>query len=124
MAQPSPMSVTNPGSLRLAVKLVLANNRASGYPAQRFSQITQEGDHPDLLRVCEELVMSANAFAYMEKAVTNYNGFLTLEDCVARWGGEWGFSAQAVEYASASAETFDRLVGYQRWVTEGEARDG
>ena len=104
--------------------MVLSNNRALGYPSQRFSQITQEGDNPDLLRLCEELVMSANALAYMEKAVTNYNGFLTLEDCVARWGDEWGFSAQAVAYARASAETFDKLVGYQRWVTEDEALDG
>ena len=109
MAQPSPQSVTNPGSLRKAVKMVLSNNRALGYPAQRFSQITQEGEHPDLLRKCEELVMSANALAYMEKAVTHYNGFLTLEDCVARWGGEWGFSAQAVEYAK-KREQFGRPI--------------
>ncbi len=124
MAQPSPQSVTNPGSLRRAVKMVLSNNRALGYPSQRFSQITQEGDNPELLRLCEDLVMSANALEYMEKAVMNFSGFLTLEDCVARWGTEWGFSAQAVEYAQASAETFDKLVGYQRWVAESEARDG
>ena len=124
MAQTTPQSVTNPGSLRRAVKMVLSNNRALGYPSQRFSQITQEGDNPELLRLCEELVMSANALAYMEKAVTNYSGFLTLEDYVARWGDEWGFSAQAVEHAQAAAETFDRLVGYQRWVTENEAPDG
>lgn len=124
MAQPSPQSVTNPGSLRGAVKMVLSNNRALGYPSQRFSQITQEGNNPELLRLCEELVMSANALAYMEKAVTTYSGFLTLEDYVARWGTEWGFSPDAVEMAGASAETFDRLVGYQRWVVESEACDG
>ena len=124
MAQPSPQSVTNPGSLQRAVKMVLSNNRALGYPSQRFSQITQEGDNPELLRLCEELVMNANALAHMEKAVTTYGGFLTLEDYVARWGIDWGFSAQAVEYARASAETFDKLVGYQRWATESEARSG
>ena len=124
MAQPSPQSVTNPGSLQRAVKMVLSNNSALGYPSHRFSQITHEGDNPELLRLCEELVMSANALAYMEKAVTSYSGFLTLEDCVARWGDEWGFSKQAVEHAQASAETFDKLVGYQRWVAESEARDG
>lgn len=116
--------IANPGSLPNAVQNVIENNIGLGYPTGGFIQVTLRGNHPDLLRVCEGLIMSPKALAYMERAVTDYSGFLTLEDCVARWGDEWGFSAQAVEHAQAAAETFDRLVGYRRWVTENEARDG
>ena len=120
----APKTITNPGSLQNAVWRVRENNAALGYSAIRFRQATQEGYHPDLLRVCEELTLNPNAFAAMENAVTTYSGFLTLEDYVAVWGTEWGFSAQAVEHAKASAETFDRLVGYRRWVSESEASSG
>ena len=116
--------IAKPGSLQNGVRNVIDNNACLGYPSVGFRHATQEGYHPDLLRVCEELTLNPNAFAAMEKAVKTYSGFLTLEDYVAIWGAEWGFSAQAVEHAKASAETFDRLVGYQRWVTANEASDG
>ena len=117
-------TIANPGSLQNAVQNVIENNTGLGYPSLGFKRATLDGSHPELLTVCQELIASSRAVAAMEDAVKQYLGFLTLEDCVARWGTEWGFSAQAVEHARASAETFDRLVGYQRWVSESEARDG
>ena len=117
-------TIANPGSLQKALWSMRENNDALGFRAMRFRQLTQDGYHPDLLRVCEELVLNPNAFAAMEKAVKTYSGFLTLEDYVAVWGAEWGFSEQAVEHAKDSAETLDRLVEYRRWVADNEARDG
>ncbi len=111
-------------SLQRAVRNVIENNAALGFPAVRFRQATQEGQHPELLRVCEELILNPSAFAAMERAVQQYPGFLTLEDYAARWGREWGLSALAVEHARASAEAFDRLLGFRRWIAEGEAVDG
>ena len=116
-------TLAKPASLQNAVRNMIENNTGLGYPSMGFKRATQDGHHPDLLRVCEELTLNPNAFAAMEKAVTTYSGFLTLEDYVARWGREWGFSAQAVEHAKASAETFDKLVGDRRWVTANEASD-
>ena len=124
MNERAPKTITNPGSLQNAVQNVIENNARLGYQTGRFVGITQGGHHPDLLRICDGLILSSGALRSMEKAVQTYPGFLTLEDYVARWGREWGFSAQAVEHAKASAETFDRLVGYERWVTESEASSG
>ena len=95
-----------------------------GYPSLGFKRATLDGSHPELLAVCQELVASSRAVSAMEEAVKQYLGFLTLEDYVAIWGTEWGFSALAVEHAKASSEAFDRLLGFQRWIADIEARDG
>ena len=117
-------TIANPGSLSNAVQNVIENNIGLGYPSLGFRKATLNRSHSELLSVCEDLIANSRAVSAMENAVKDYSGFLTLEDCVARWGDEWGFSAQAIEYAKASAETFDRLVGYRRWVAEGEANNG
>ena len=117
-------TLANPGSLQNALRSVIENNFGLGYPSLGFRKATLNRSHSEVLSVCEELIASARAGSAMEKAVTTYSGFLTLEDYVARWGTEWGFSAQAVEHAQASAEAFDKLVGYQRWATESEAHSG
>ena len=121
MTQPAPSHLAHPGSLQNAIQEVIRNNSALGYNPTRFDGATHGGSHPDLLKVCEGLITGPNAFAAMERAVRDFPGFLTLEDYVMRWGPEWGFIAQAVEHAKASSETFDKLVGFRRWVTESEA---
>ena len=117
-------TIANPGSLQNAVRNVIENNTSLGYPSLGFKRATLDGSHPELLAVCQGLIASSGAVTAMVEAVKQYPGFLTLEDYVTRWGGEWGISAQAVEHARASAETFDRLVGFRRWVADNEARDG
>lgn len=124
MSDRASKTIDDPGSLENAVRNVIENNAGLGYPTGRFVGVTQGGHHPDLLRICDGLILSSGALRSMEKAVQTYPGFLTLEDYVARWGADWGFSAQAVEHAKASSETFDRLVGYQRWATDSEASNG
>ncbi len=118
------MTIANPGSLQNAVRIVIENNTGLGYPSLGFKRATLDGDHPELLAVCQELIASFRAVTAMEDAVKQFPGFLTLEDYVMRWGPEWELSSQAVEHARASAETFDRLVGFRRWVADIEARDG
>ena len=118
------MTIANPGSLQNAVRIVIENNTGLGYPSLGFKRATLGGSHPELLAVCQELIASSRAVIAMGDAVKQYPGFLTLEDYVAIWGTEWGFSTLAVEHAKASSEAFDWLLGFQRWVTESEARGG
>ena len=121
MNEQAQKTMTNPGSLQNAVRKVLENNTALGYPSVRFKKATLEGSHPELLTVCEELIASPGALAAMERVVEKYRGFLTLEDYVMRWGPDWGFSPGTVDIALASADTFDRLLGFRRWVAESGA---
>ena len=74
--------------------------------------------------VFEGLIRSATAIEAMETAVQNHPGLLTLEDYVMRWGAEWGLTAETMELARASSESFDKLSGYQRYITEGETSLG
>ena len=120
MTQPAPSHLADPGSLQNAVQEVIRNNSALGYNPARFDGATHGGSHPDLLKVCEGLITGPNAFAAMERAVRDFPGFLTLEDYVMRWGSEWGFTSAAMEHAKASADTFDLVVGRQRWAADGE----
>ena len=57
----------------------------------------------------------------MLKAVQEYDGLLTLEDFVMRWGSRWGFNSLLVETARDSASMFDRAAGCKRWMAEDEA---
>ena len=118
------MTIANPRSLQNAVRIVIENNTGLGYPSLGFKRATLGGSHPELLAVCQELIASSRAVSAMEEAVKQYPGFLTLEDYVARWGPEWGFRPETVEIAGAAAESFDKLLGFQRWVADIEARDG
>ena len=118
------MTIANPGSLQNAVRNVIENNTGLGYPSLGFKRATLDGSHPELLAVCQELIASSRAVSAMEEAVKQYLGLLTLEDYVMRWGSEWGFGPETVEIAGASAEAFDKLLGFQRWLAESEARGG
>ena len=124
MIERAPKTLNDPGSLENAVRIVIENNTGLGYPSVGFRRATLDGSHPELLTVCQGLIASHLAVSAMEDAVKEYGGFLTLEDFVMRWGHAWGFGPETVECAGASAEAFDKLLGFQRWVSEGEARDG
>ena len=124
MTQEASQPLVYPGSLRNAVQEVIRQNTSVGYPAPRFRQATLEGEAPNLSMVCEGLIRSATAIEAMEAAVQNHPGLLTLEDYVMRWGVEWGLTVETIELARASSEWFDKLSGYQRYITEGEPPRG
>ena len=104
-----------PADLREAVRKVIRDNKAEGYNPIRFIQITGNGDKPELLSVCQQLLRSDTAFEAMDNALQEYDSLLTIEDFVVYWGIELGFEDEDLEIANASSETFDKIVGFRRF---------
>ncbi len=121
MTQQAPRVLTNPGSLREAVREVIRQNKSQRYTPTRFVQATGNGEVPGLLGVCTGLIKSESALEWLDKALQQYPNLLTLEDYVMRWGTEWGFGTGMVEYAGALSATFDKIAARTRWIVEDEA---
>jgi hypothetical protein len=103
------------GSLQEAIQAVIKSNTADHYPPRRFVQIVSNSKSYELLQVCSELICSQNAFSEMYKAMFKHRNLLTLEDFVACYGRDWGFSEEAVEQAKTRSQSFDTLVGHKRY---------
>ncbi len=114
-------SLAHPGTLRNAVREVIEQNKSMGHNATRFSQATVNGQAHNLGEICERFICSPNAVAAIGNAIRERGGLLTIEDYVVRWGSEWGFDALVIHVAGESAEWFDRIVGYKRYVSKDEA---
>ena len=104
-----------PADLREAVRKVISDNKATGYNPIRFIQITGNGDVPELLPVCRQLLKSDTAFEALDEALQKHGSLLTIEDYVMRWGQQLGFDDEYVEIAKASSETFDKIAGCRRF---------
>ena len=101
--------------LRQAVRAVVDSNKNDGYIPTRFIQATGNGDRPDLLSVCNRLIMKGETLEYLESALRRSPTLLTLEDFVSKHGVTWGFSQEMVETARARAEYFDIIAGATRY---------
>lgn len=102
-------------SLRSALEAVIKSNKADKYPPNRFVQIVANTEDSELIRVCTELICSKSAFSQMSNALLKQPTLLTLEDFVARFGLDWGFSEEAVANAKLRSESFDCLVNTKRY---------
>jgi len=105
----------NVKTLKEAVKEVIESNKSDGYIPTRFIQATGSGDEPDLLSVCERLIVKGETLEYLERALKRFPTLLTLEDFVVRQGITWGFSREAIEVAKARVQYFDQLAGTARY---------
>lgn len=103
------------GTLQAAVRAVIESNKADGYNPTRFTAITANGHTPDLLTVCENLIVKGETLEYLDKALPKFPTLLTLEDFVERFGGAWGFSDMALREARARVEWFDQLAQGHRY---------
>ncbi len=92
-------------TLRQAVRQVIESNKGDGYIPTRFIQATCNVDEPDLLYVCERLIVKGEALEYLENALKRFPALLTLEDFVANYGVTWGFSGDTIKVAKAPAHT-------------------
>lgn len=108
-------TLPNVTSLRAALEAVINSNKADKYPPNRFVQIVANTEDSELIRVCTELIASRPAFSQMTNALLKHPTLLTLEDFVARYGLEWGFSEEAVAEAKERSRSFDRLVNNVRY---------
>ena len=104
-----------PIDLHEAVKKVIRDNRARGYTPTRFMNMTGNGDKPELLSVCQQLLKSDTAFEAIYTALLEHGSLLTIEDYVVRWGDELGFDDEYVKIAKERSEAFDGLVGCRRF---------
>jgi hypothetical protein len=102
-------------TLKEAVKEVIESNKSDGYNPTRFVQATGNGDEPDLLSVCEMLIVKGETLEYLERALRRFPTLLTLEDFVVRHGVAWGFSREAIKVAKARVQYFDQLAGTARY---------
>ena len=103
-------------TLKQAVKQVIESNKSDGYIPTRFIQATGNGDAPNLLSVCEKLIVKGETLEYLENALKRFPILLTLEDFVVRHGITWGFSGGTVEVAGARVKYFDLIAGMARYV--------
>ena len=111
-----PRSLPNAESLNQAVQLVISSNRADGYVPAYFMKATGNGQAPDLVSVCERLLLSQHAFASMMTAVQQRPTLLFLEDFVIRSGHLWNLSDASIAEAKARCQALDLLAGGQRYV--------
>lgn len=102
-------------TLRQAVIKVIEINKEDGYIPTRFMQVTGYGDVPDLLPVCERLILKGELLEYLEGALKRFPTLLTLEDFVSRYGDNWGFSQEVIKAAAARAQYFDMIAGTIRY---------
>jgi len=102
-------------TLKQAVINVIESNKSDGYIPTRFIQATANGDMPDLLSVCERLIVKGETLEYLENALRRFPMLLTLEDFVVRHGVTWGFPRDAIEVAKARVEYFDLIAGTGRY---------
>lgn len=102
-------------TLRQAVRQVIESNKGDGYIPTRFIQATGNGDVPDLLSVCERLIVKGETLEYLENALRRFPTLLTLEDFVVRHGVTWGFSGDTIEVAKARVQYFDLIAGTSRY---------
>ena len=111
MTRPLP----NAQSLREAVRAVI--EQPDGYPATRFVSATQDGNAPNLVDVCRNLINNREAVEYREKELKTFPYLLTIEDFVWRQGSLWGFDERTIEMARACAERYDQVAGYTRYTS-------
>lgn len=98
------------GLLRRAVRQVIKQNRDVGYNPARFIQMTENGESPDLIRMCEQFLTEAQALSAITNALTANPDIITLEELVAdRADSEWGLSSNALDSASERANAFRTL---------------
>jgi len=102
-------------TLEEAVKEVIASKKSDGYRPTRFAEATGNGDEPNLLSVCERLIVKGETLEYLERAVQRFPTLLTLEDFVVKHGMAWGFSREARQAAEARVQYFDQLAGTARY---------
>ena len=102
-------------SLGDAVRAVIQSNKADGYNPSRFVQITLAGTAPDLKRLCEKLILSGQALDHLDGAFEKHRSLLTLEDFVARYGRDWGYSDEVLDMARQRVIYFDQLAGGPRY---------
>jgi len=105
----------NVQTLKQAVIKVIESNKSDGYVPTRFIQATGNGDVPDLLSVCERLIVKGETLEYLENALRRFPTLLTLEDFVVRHGVTWGFSRDTIGVAKARVEYFDLITGTGRY---------
>jgi hypothetical protein len=105
----------NVQTLKQAVIKVIESNKGDGYVPTRFIQATGSGDVPDLLPVCERLIVKGETLEYLENALRRSPMLLTLEDFVSQHGANWGFSQEAIKVAMARVEYFDMIAGMTRY---------
>ena len=107
----------SPRTLQAAVQEVIRQNQGVGYNPTWFISTVEGGYAPDLVGACNRLIFSPEAVAYLERGVSSHPSLLTLEDLIVKseYGGEWGFSLDAIEQAAATVEWLDLQVGRQRW---------
>ena len=101
-------------SLSDAVARVIESNKSDGYQPTRFVAVTGNGHAPDLLAVCERLILKGETLEYLDKALERFPTLLTLEDLVARYGAGWGFSQETIEVAKARVNSFAFLSHLSR----------
>lgn len=110
-----PAKLSNPGSLKQAVLNVIEHNRSVGIMPARFMQITDEGEHPDLVEVCSRLIENQETAQQFDEYVKRSPTTLSLEDYVRCWGSSWGLSENVVQVAKQRAGQMDSLAGFQRY---------
>ena len=115
-----PGQIPNPISLREACHLVAEQNKSIGYPPNRFEPAVSGVSNEGLVKVCNRLLLSTEAFFALDKALGRFPGLLTLEDLVAlsTYGEYWSLEDAAMLSAKDRVEHFDRLVGAKRWSNE------
>lgn len=109
----TPRTMPAPTNLADAVRIVIASNKADGYPPRRFISATKDGYAVGLQMICERLISKGETLEWLENALQRYPMLLTLEDLVARYG--LGMSENTLRSASDRAAYFDRLVGRRRY---------
>lgn len=97
-------------TLQQAVRKVIDQNVSAGYNPSRFRQMTEYGNAENLEEVIKNVVMKAELFEDLEKAIKNHqDGVLTIEDLIMLEDDNFGFHADVVRQAKARSEHFSTI---------------
>ncbi|QSO52338.1 hypothetical protein JZ785_27050 [Alicyclobacillus curvatus] len=100
-------------SLQEAVKTVIKENKRDRYNPTYFTRTIANAT--DLVTTCSTLIKSQSSYSALSDALLSHPDLLTLEDFVAVYGEEWGFSPEVIAESLNRVQVFNVLVGHQRY---------
>jgi len=98
------------------VEAVIQSNLSDGYQPDWLQTLTGRWRAPELKQICERLVHADGVTGSpVIMALPEFPLLLSVEDMVAGYGQEWGFSDQTVLMAKYRAGLYDKVSGRYRW---------
>lgn len=107
-------------SVRQAINEVIRNNKKHKYNPQRFIQMMNATNQDELLLKIEELILNTDesVLGTLFIQIKEKKTILTIEDLVALFGEQWGYSESLLSLANERVKKFNEWASGERFLIE------